>query len=99
MRRRLAFGVIAQADTRVALEPVDLIPNLQQPSLLPAGDAQLRQYILDVQRLCFGILVRDVAYVQNQVGFDDLFERRAKRGHQRGRQIRDEADGIRQNDA
>ncbi len=56
-RRWLAFGTIAHPHTRFTVEKVDLVPNLEQPSLTSSSDAQLGQDLLDVERLCFGILV------------------------------------------
>ena len=43
--------------------------------------------------------MRHVAHVQDDVGLDHLLQRGAERRHQHGRQIRDKADGIGQNDA
>jgi hypothetical protein len=54
---RLTFGVVVQANSRITIQPVDLVPNLQQAFLAPPCDAQLRQDVFDVERLGFGILV------------------------------------------
>ena len=45
-------------------------------------------------RLRLGLLVGHVAHVQDHVGLDHLFERRAERRDQHGRQIGDEADRV-----
>ena len=95
----LAFGAIVHASAGVAIESIDLVPNLQQLRAVPHGDAELGQDRFDVERLRFGVLVRHVAHVQDQVGFDHLFQRRAECRHQHGRQIRNESNGIGEDDA
>ena len=95
----LALGAIVHASAGIVIEPIDLVPNLQQLRAVPHGDAELGQDRFDVERLRFGVLVRHVAHVQDQVGFDHLFQRRAKCRHQHRRQIRDESNGIGEDDA
>src|SRR2546430_4003995 len=56
-RCRLTFGVVVQANARVTIQQVDLVPNLQQAFGVPPCDAQLRQDVFDVERLGFGVLV------------------------------------------
>src|SRR5215472_2658252 len=53
----LAFGAIARADATVAIEPIDLVPNLDQPRAVLNCDAELGQDLFDVDRLRFGVLV------------------------------------------
>src|SRR5206468_12457530 len=69
----LAFGLIAQSHTRFAGKKVDLVPNLEQPSPASFSDTQLGQDLLDVARLCSGILVRAVPHVQDPMGFHAFF--------------------------
>ncbi len=57
-------------------------------------DVERAQHLLDVVRLRGGVLVRHVAHMQDHVGLDHLFQRRAERRDQHGRQIRDEAHGV-----
>ena len=47
----------------IAIEPIDLVPNLQQLRAVPHDDAELGQDRFDVERLRFGVLVRHVAHV------------------------------------
>ena len=62
-------------------------------------DAELAQNILDIGQLRFGVLVRHVADVQNNVGLDHFLERGAECGDQHGRQVGDETDRVGENDA
>ena len=59
-------------------------------------DTELAQYAFNVMLLGLGILVRDIAHMQDNVGLDDFLKRGAEGRHQHGRQIRDETDGVRQ---
>src|SRR5215510_10135650 len=87
---------MAEALAGLCIEAVDLVPDLD--NLLTRLDAELTHDRLDVLRLRFAVLVRDVAYMQDHIGGNDLLERGAKGSHQGGWQIGDEADGVGQND-
>ena len=103
MLRRPALGDILQPRPFVGVEPVDLVPHLDQRLLVvrivERIDAELAQDFFDVVRLRLGVLVGDVAHMQDHVGFDHLFERGAECRDQHGRQIGDEADRVGQDDA
>ena len=62
-------------------------------------DAELAQNILHVVQLRLGVLMRDVAHVQDHVGLDHLFQRGAEGRDQHGRQIGDKADRVGEDDA
>src|SRR5438132_14228274 len=47
----LAFGAIVHASAGIAIESIDLVPNLQQLRAVPHGDAELGQDRFDVERL------------------------------------------------
>ena len=68
--------------------------SISAPASFAGIDAELAQHLLDVMRLRLGVLVRDVAHVQDHVGLDHLLERGAERRHQHGRQVGDEADRV-----
>jgi hypothetical protein len=55
--RWLPFGAIAQADTGVAIQPVDLVPHLDQPRAVVSRDSELPENLFDIERLCFGVRV------------------------------------------
>lgn len=57
-------------------------------------DVQLPQDGFDVVLLSFGILMRYVSDVKNDVRLDHFFQRRPKRRDQHGRKVGDEADGV-----
>ena len=101
--RRAAFGEISQPRAFVGVEPVDLVPHLDQRrlagSLAVRIDAELAQNVLDVVQLRLGVVVGNVAHVQDHVGLDHLLERGAERRDQHGRQIGNEADRVGQDDA
>src|SRR4029078_5614281 len=82
----------------VAVQPVNLVQHTAEPRAVVRRDAELPENLFDIERLCFGVRVRHVAHVQDEVGLDDLFKCRAKRGNQHGRQIGNEADGVGQDD-
>ena len=50
-------------------------------------------------QLRLGILVRNIANVQDHIRLDHLFQRGTKSGNQHGRQIGNKADRIGENDA
>jgi hypothetical protein len=95
---RAAFGNVANPGAGVLIKPVDLVPRLDQLCALRGLDTQLMQHLGDVGRLSVGIFVRDVAHMNDHIGFDHLFQGGPKGRHQHGRQVRDEADRIRQDD-
>ena len=59
-------------------------------------DAELAQHRVDVALLGLGILMRDVADMQDDVRLQHLFQRGAERGDELRRQVGDEADRVRQ---
>ena len=61
-------------------------------------NAKLAEHRFDVVRLRGEIPVGHVADMEDDVGLDHLLQRGAESRHQRGRQIGDEADGIREAD-
>src|SRR5262245_24970045 len=81
------------------VEQVELVPHFDQAPAVVGVDVEAPQHFADVVRLGGRVLVRDVAHVQDHVGLDHLLQGRAERRHQHGRQIRDEADRVRQDDA
>ena len=95
---QLPFGQIKQPRAGIAVEPVDLVPDLDQPGI-GRLNTELGKNLFDIVRLRGGILVRHIAHVQDDVGLDHLLQRGAERRHQHGRQVGDEADGVGQNDA
>ncbi len=59
-----------------------------------AIDPEIIENTFYVASLRLGFGVRDVPYMENEVGFNHLFQRRTKSGHQRRRQVGNEPDGI-----
>ena len=57
---------------------------------------ELAQNVLDVMLLGFGVLMRNIANMENQIRLHHLLKRRAKRSDKLGRQIGYESDGVRQ---
>ena len=100
-RRRVERGPLAlleQLGAMIRIEFVDLVPDLDHPIAVQRIDAELGEDRLDVVGLGGGVLVGDVAHVQDQIRLDHLLERRPERRDQGGRQIRDEADGVGEDD-
>ena len=60
------------------------------------GRAHLFEHASDRRHVTLALGRRGIDDVQHQIGFGRLFERRAKRGHQRMRQAIDEADRVRE---
>ena len=82
----------------IIAEQIDLVPDFEDVAVGGERiDAEVAEHFLDVVGLRLRLLMRDVADVQDQVGLDDFFKRGAKRGDQHRRQVRDEADGVGQN--
>ena len=92
------MGDFEKALARRGLESVNFIPHLDYcPPIIRFPnrfDAELAQNFLDVVRLRFGILMRNVADVEYYVGLDDFFERGTERRDQHGRQIGNETYGV-----
>ena len=92
-----AGRLIAQRLRPVGLQQVHLVPHLDHPRIV-RFDAEVLENALDVLALGFGVLVGNVAHVQDHVGLDHLFQRGAEGGDQHRRQVRDEAHGVGQHD-
>ena len=85
---------------RGRVEPVDLVPDLQDRRVgRRRVDAEIGQHRLDVAPLRLGLGMADVAHVQDEVGLHHLLQRGAEGRDQRGRQVGDEADRVGQDDA
>ena len=102
-RPRPALGEIWQPSALLGVEPIDLVPHFDQRRLVVGVvlriDAELAKNILNVLQLRLGVLVRNVADMQDHVGLDHLLERGAEGRDQHGRQVGDEADGVGKDDA
>ena len=79
-----------------AIEAIDLVPDFENALPRIGIDAELAQHGIDVALLRIGVLMRDIADVENDIGFQHFLQRRAKRRHQLRRQVGDEADRVRQ---
>ena len=79
------------------IDAVDLVPDLDDAGI-GRLDAEVAQDLSDIMGLGLGVAMGDVADMEDQVGLDHLFQRGAEGRHQRGRQVRDEADGVGQDD-
>ncbi len=61
---------------------IDLVPDLDEILFLALTlDTQALEDRLDVGALGLGFRMADVAHMQDEVGANDLLERRAERGH------------------
>ena len=94
--RRTARGDILQVLALVGVEAIDLVPDFENALSGIGIDAELAQHGIDVALLRLGVLMRDVADVENDVGLQHFLQRGAKRRNQLRRQIGDEADRVRQ---
>ncbi len=94
--RRAAGGDILQVFALLRIEAIDLVPDFENALPRIRIDSELAQHAIDVALLRIGVFMRDVADVENDVGFQHFLQRRAKRRHQLRRQVGDEADGVRQ---
>ena len=92
------LGQVFQPDAAVGIEPIDLVPDLDQALFFVGIDAERAQHIPNVLRLCLGVLMRDVAHMQDHVGLNHLLQRGAEGRDQHGRQVGDEAHGVGQDD-
>jgi hypothetical protein len=70
----------------LGIEAIDLVPYFDQPRIVRL-DAETAQHVEDVRRLRGGVAVRDVAHMEDDVGFYHLFESRAECRHQHGWQV------------
>ena len=74
-----------------ASSKVRLVPDFEQAPRLGLGiDAELGKDGIDVGALMRARLIGDVAHMQDQIGFDHLFQRGAEGCDQHGRQVGDE---------
>src|SRR5215813_14308107 len=69
----LAFGEIEDSYALIWVQPIDLVPNLKQ-SRIVRFNAEPGENLRHVIRLCFRIVVGDVAHVQDHVRFDHFFK-------------------------
>ena len=83
----------------VALQLIDLVPDLEDSRFILPADPELRQHLFHVEGLRLCILMGNVAHVQDQVGLNDFLQGCPERRHQCGRQIGNEPHGIRKNNA
>ena len=79
------------------IDAVDLVPDLDNPGI-GRLDAEVAEDLAHIAGLGFGVAMGDIADMEDQVGLDHLFQGRTESGHQRGGQVRDEADGVGQDD-
>ena len=79
-------------------QTVELVPDFDELARVRVN-AEFLQHIADIAGLRLGVAMRHVAHMQDQVGLDDFFQRGAERSHEHGRQVRDESDGVGQDDA
>ncbi len=94
VRRRRARPYCPARARSAGSSTIDLVPDLDHAVAPRLVDAERFQHLLDVAALRLGILVRDVAHMQDHVGLDHLLQRGAERRDQHGRQIGNEADGV-----
>ena len=81
-----------------AVKKVGLVPDLDDPRCVVRVDAEFAQDDVDVARLRLRFAMRDVADVEQHVGLDHVFERRAEGRDEHGRKIGDEADRVGEDD-
>src|SRR5579883_3100876 len=89
---------IRQRHHLFGIEQIDLVPDLDNAARPLRIDPELGENLLDVLALRFAVRMSDVANMENDIGLDHFLERRLEGGNEHGRQIRDEADRIGEND-
>src|SRR6185312_2708028 len=89
----VAKPFVLQLHATLTREKIDLVPDFEDVAIdRQRVDAEIPEYLLDVLSLSFRLLVRDVAYMQDEIGFDDFFERCAESRDEHRRKIGNEAD-------
>src|SRR5579875_1534221 len=103
-RRRRDEGMIAsggrfaKGNPLVFRKKIDLVEELDQPRIDELSQSELLEDAIDVVPLGFRIGMRDISNMDDDIRFQHLLERGAERRHELGREIGNEADGIRKDD-
>ena len=72
---------------------IDLVRDLENRMGGPI-EPELGEDLLDVLALRLALRMGGVAHMHDEIGVEHVLERRAERGDQRSREVRNEADGI-----
>ena len=83
---------------RQIVQKIALVPDLHAAAIIGGIDPQIAKYRFNVVPLRFGIFMRDIADMQNEVGLKDFLERRPEGLDKHCRQVGNKADRIGQND-
>ena len=95
-RGALPCRQLLQHRQTLALHQIGLVPHLDYAAAAFLVEAEIGQHARDILGLGGGLLMGDVAHMQHDFRLDDLLERRPERRHEHRRQIRDEADRVRE---
>ena len=87
---------LVQAAALFIGKQVDLVPCLDPRRSAFFRQPQRCKHVIDVLTLCLMVWMCEITDVDDQVGRSHFLERRPERRDQLGRQIRDEADRVRQ---
>ena len=82
---------------RFGVQCIDLVEDLDDMAVANV-DVEIIEHFVDIFELCHVLAVADVPNMQDDIGLLNLFKCRAEGRNEMGRQIRDEAHRIRQDD-
>ena len=94
--RRVRGSLIEKNVTSRFVDKIDLVPDLYDASAIRGVEPELLQNLGHVAGLSLGILVGDIADMQDDRRLDHFLKRCPEGGDQMRRQIGNEADGVRQ---
>jgi hypothetical protein len=80
-------------------QQIAFVPDLHEAAIIGGIDPETGEDGFDVGVLRFGVFMRDIADMQNDVCFKNLLKCRPESLDKHGRQVRNKADGIGQNDS
>jgi len=93
---RITQHVVLEARPRSRVDEIDLVHHLDQPAFDGFAEPEIDEHAKHVPALGLAVRMISVADMDDDVGFDDLLEGRPEGGDEMGRQVRNEADRVRQ---
>jgi hypothetical protein len=96
IRRQLGAG--SRCREAGVIQKIALVPDLHEAAVIGGIDSKTGKYSFDVAPLRFGVFMRNIADMQNEISFKDFLERRTEGLDKHCRQVGDKANRIGQND-